>query len=613
MGMGHFGQVAGWLVLVAGVSAGITVARWLGAPGWLAATAAGLGVAGIGWWGAALAGLAFPAVAWAGIAAGLVALTAPGTWRTLADAVRNTRLRLASAGPGQRAIVAGGTALAALYWVLALVPPTTYDSLAYHLVLPQQAAFAHKAFGMEYFLPSAFPFAVPGLSLWAMLLGGGWRGPSLINWAFAPLSALAVGRAAAGACTNPLAGPGAATAWLLIPLVAITGTTPLTDLATSFYALLGVAEFLAWWREGGRRRVALAGVWCGLAGACKYSGGLLVLPMAAAVLLRRGTVRARARRALALGAGAAIPVLPVLARNALFAGAPFFPYLTAAVQAGRIHRWNLHLFGIARDPLSALALPFRLAFDWQAVLVRDIGQAGGSLLALYAAPLLALAPWAARPGWRRSRDRWLALSAAGLYALTFAAGWPLRYLLPVMGMCTVLWITLADGWRRGPLLVLGLYLACAVPHAEVVGPFRDFLRAAGNEDRYLRASRYTSHLYPALAAVAANAPPGARVLPVFFSTVYYADRRMYPSLMHDRSLAERILTASRTPASMARLLRQRGVSHLLVARSLPGDMAGQYLESLTREDRDQLRAFTEGRTVLRYQGPAVALKVFELR
>lgn len=582
--------VAGGAVLTAGTGLGGAALPLIGRsrpPDPVEAAAAGLALGAMALWSAGLCGLAFPAAGWF--------LAAAGAGSVIRRRVPWSAAVVDAAGSGWPAAAVLVLALCSL--MLCLVPPTMYDTVSYHLVVPQQILLRHKVTAMAHFLPAAFPFIAQGGYLWGFLLGGGWRGAAIVNASAAVLGALLVARLGAAVGLERPSRWAAAAGWFAIPLVQTVAATPLADLQVVVYALLATATVAE--RPNARSAWWLAGLWAGLAGACKYQAAVILVPLAAGAWLAARSPRGRVRRVAVLAAGATVPLAVIWAKNWAFLADPVFPFLTPGETREKLLAGLSGHYLIARSLSGALTLPARLAWPGNhPPFAREIWETGPVLLVLYGLPWLAWRERTARPVLAA-----VLAGALGLYALGFALAWQMRHFLPLTAVCAVAWMVLAERWRGGRAAVFaGLCLGAAPAWPGVVAPFRAWIAAGARTEGYLGAFGGPSALWPYRASVWVrdHTPPAARVLCVFEPQAFYADRRLETSLMNDRSLLEDELAASGDAAGLSRRLRRHGITWLLVCNGLPPDHAALYLRDVSNRQRAVLRELIGAVAVTRF-------------
>jgi hypothetical protein len=231
-------------------------------------------------------------------------------------------------------VAAGGLALA-------VAPSVDYDSLSYHLRVPQQ----WLQHGSIYFPPdnlhAAFIGAVQCLYM-PLLAVGAASGPQVLNLGLTLLAGLgvfALGKAVAGSQVGIIA----ALVFFASPLVLISGTQPMVDvplvlvLIAATLALISPSEGF----RGPYLAAALLGVGLGI----KYLGLVYALALAPVFLV---VVLRKAGGAWGIACGvmsrasiiAALTASPWIVKNVVMFGNPVFPYFSAP----RVEPWLHSLY-----------------------------------------------------------------------------------------------------------------------------------------------------------------------------------------------------------------------------------------------------------------------------
>ena len=324
-------------------------ARFWSVPERLAAEAtAGLGALALGTLGVGMAWLSALSVA-ALLGALLVwaRRDVRGWAREFTAWVRGARVQ----GRWARGLAAYTLGMMALALPLALLPPTKWDVLTYHLVGPQK----YLAYGRIYAVPHnhflGFPQLLEMLYTAQLALTGQPTGAAVIHWGVGALALMAVGGYAARRGGN-------ATGWLAAALL-LSAPSIWWELTFAYVDLLpiGVAVLAlgalerSAQAEDARPLVALAGALTGLALGTKYSALWLALALGLVALaqgLRRGGWRRALRDGLIFAAAAGALFAPWLLRNALLYGNPVYPFGWAA---GDMDAWRQSWY---RHPGSAL-------------------------------------------------------------------------------------------------------------------------------------------------------------------------------------------------------------------------------------------------------------------
>jgi 4-amino-4-deoxy-L-arabinose transferase-like glycosyltransferase len=466
------GAVAGAFALVgAGVGRGILRRGdllWGSAPEQIAAAGAvGLPVL-------SLLLLAVGSLALSGwsVAATLVIIGALTGRGTLAWARQVAGWLRAPLPPGRwaRFLAAITLGLAGLALILALLPPSKWDALAYHLAGPQQYVARGRFYAEPHNHFLGFPQIVETLFAGQLALTGRLTGAAVLHWGMGALLLLAVGGRAArlgGAITGWLAAAillGAQTVWIemsipyvdLLPMLlavvglgaaerwdearqsgqkaplpgpfpdraregesaALSGQVPLSSSAGEG-DLGGEAEALS--SLPGLRHAILLGTLAGFSIGVKYSALWLVIAFGVLLLWRgRGSGwRATLAYAAVYALAALLAFAPWLLRNALFYGNPVYPFVFESAEMDAIRQgWYSQprsglIYGESAWQIPLLPLTATvLGVEGAGIYGTDIGP-----LFLLLIPLLALARGRLAP----SERAWLSL--AGVVTGVILAAW----------------------------------------------------------------------------------------------------------------------------------------------------------------------------------------------
>ncbi len=532
-------------------------------------------------WSAALFALAAAGAlrpAWLRAAAWVAALAGAGlALRATARAARRPRRRPAVGARETAALVCLALALGVCF-LQALDPRIVGDADSYHLTLPRIFLEAGGLVRIPFFVYSTWPLATELLYAVALALRDHVLAQTL-HFGCGCLLVVAAARVARQEA-GPAAGCLAAALLLVDPSLGFEIRTAYVDLAFALFF------FLAWcaWDPAaaaeppGRRRalLALAGTFLGGAAATKVIGGLAAAVFAA-LELGRGLAHRRAPRAI-LGDLACL-LLPALAlaapwwlRSYALMGDPLHPALWALFRGGG-EEWSAELaartaahhraFGMGRTPWDFLLLPLRLT---------DRAAAGpfhGMLHPVWALlfPLVA---------WGCAVDR--AARSLALPALLYVAAWFLgsqsvRLLLPAQPFlacaaaigCARAAEALAPG-RRAPLEALALLAAAAVAAAAVHGAaprLAELLALARQGEQALLDSAVPPHCR----YVNAELPPEARILMLNTNRSFFCRRAFLADSLFQASQLNQWLRTTSDTEGLLRLLRERDVTHVLVAHT----------------------------------------------
>jgi hypothetical protein len=474
--------------------------------------------------------------------------------------------------------------LCLLFWTT-WVPPHQYDSLVYHLALPEAYIRAGRLLAVDHLLFSHFPQNGEMLFTLALLLKRDLLAQMLV-WS---CSALAVGWVLlAGRREAPL--PAVLLGcWLLVTHTAVmllSGTTYVEPIVM-LWVTAAVFSFSHWHgmaeKQPGRRGwLLLSAVFCGLALGAKYYAGITAGLLGFFLLLRfaaAGRSRRKARAVeLGLFCGATIAVFsPWLVKNIIMVGNPVFPFLyryfpnTGTGWQGTAARDYFNVlteYGHGGRFLEALAkLPFLLLGNSQRFGGgMDVLGNFGWELSFWCLPL---AVWAAR-GSRFLRG--LLIFFFCYMAVWFSTGVVLRFLTvtaPVLCLLAgvglhALWGRLGKPGRLGLGLAVGLLSAVhLLLFGFVHGVFGSGDVLLGLEDRETFLSRRLDY-YPCARWSAESLGKNDKILLVGEQRGYYVgqDHLAATANAPNRFLAWAAQEPS--PAAFAGRLRAEGFTHVLL-------------------------------------------------
>jgi len=240
------------------------------------------------------------------------------------------RPALPAGGP----LLGGLLAFCALHaFVIALAPATEWDVLAYHLALPELYLRAGRVLEAPWLLHSHWPHLLE--ALYGVPLALGMEGAAALLHA-AACAALVY---ASYRCARERLG--AQAAWLAAALLAsqpvllrFAGTAH-SDGGFALFHLLACLALWSWEETGSRGRLAAGGLLSGFAASAKLLGAVPTAALALWVLSRSWKRERSLRPALLFAACAGAVVAPWYLKSWLWAGDPFWPFLSGGFDAYR--------------------------------------------------------------------------------------------------------------------------------------------------------------------------------------------------------------------------------------------------------------------------------------
>ena len=443
---------------------------------------------------------------------------------------------------------AGNAALLALALplVYAALPPTFYDSLVYHLGIPNQILQwgGFQATPNFVYANSSVYYEI---SLIPALFLGEHVAP-LLHFLIGALFIFAVADFAGErlAVRNP---EWVALALLSLPMTAFLLASQKNDLPAALFIFLGLKHWPERWKFS-------AAAW-GFALGIKYFS---ILPLALFALLFFPRNRAEWRRAAAAIAIALAVLAPLFLKNALLTGDPVYPFLYGVFpsphwDAARQSIMRADVGAIVQRPLDFVRLPYDLSS-------RSFGYGGfvGPFLLIFL-PFLLL-----DHGRRDRRPLWLGLLILATAPL-FTGASRFAYIAFVI---LVPWAIRA-GEQAGlrplkPLLVAVIFLNLLISFTflETIFSSQRLLSGRENAEQYLdsrfpanRAFRYANRLLPA----------DSRILLVGETRNSPLKRAYALSTALDYGVVKPYLVSAPDPRIFLARLRGAGFTHMLVSFS----------------------------------------------
>lgn len=441
--------------------------------------------------------------------------------------------------------------MAGLTLLIALAPPWGWDSLFYHLVVPQKALQSGRwpaAASVPHFL---YPNVVESLFAWCMGAAGD-RAP-------APLHALfALGTAGAVyALARRLVGRRAAwisvAVWASMPMVFVLGSWAYTDMALTFFLAVAALALMEWDGSGESRWLMLAGACAGFSLGVKYTALISTAGLGTYVLLkllmRKSSWRAAVLAILHFALPALLLASPWYLRNAFVTGNPIYPFLLGGPRwdAFRAQWYGRPGSGLGWDILQLLILP------WTATLgIRDMNYYDGQTGPMYLLLLPALVLWLIVPRLRRQlpSGAGVLLWCAGVLAAAWTFGvmqsqslFQTRLLLPCFTLAAPLIAFVMEhldelvpgkiSARRLTIFALALVMLLnAIAWTTQTAAINPLPVLVGRETERAYLERNLGAHAIAMRELA-GLPPGSRVLFLWEPRTYYAPVPAYPDAILD--------------------------------------------------------------------------------
>lgn len=448
----------------------------------------------------------------------------------------------------------------------ALSPEIFYDSLVYHLAVPNFYAIKHGLADMPYNLYSNL-FLLHGMLYSAGLLLTGEMLPKLINYAagvFSVAAVLGLGRRHFTART----GLWAALIFYTVTHTLLSAWSSGTESLLTLFSLCALAAALR--HEPGEKKFLLLAAFLAGCGMAVKSTGLFSAAGVGLVLIYKGRANPRQalRSALLFALVAALPVLPWLVKNQVYRHNPFFPFLVSVFGLpATADAHKIQGFMAETRQMGSVELKAWLLHPWKITM----GEIGNSQyftpLFLALLPLLFLLPPAAGtvPLWIYFISGWLLWSFASTMV---------RFLMPAYPAAALLIAASLEGRGHRALrrtlsyaalasCALGLYWAGLIFYSQ--GRWRPVCGLVSRRD-YLADTQPTypySH-YAAIEFINEKLPPGAKTLIIGDGRSFYFRKDFVVSSVFDKTPVVEYAAASADGEELYARLRAAGITHLLV-------------------------------------------------
>jgi len=472
-------------------------------------------------------------------------------------------------------------------WLPVFQPEWFYDSLVYHLAVPEQYMLQHKIYYLSHTFFSNFPF-LQEMRYMLLLLLGDEVAPKLLHWADGVLVAASV-YALAGVFLGRTAAWLAAAVFLSQPTMRFLHHITMVELGVTWFEILATMSLVGGmgWLRSTRTPLAkiprgawfiLTGWFLGFAQGTKYIGliasvlilGCMGLAALRSPLLALKKSRWWGGRAIALVTGwAALWTGVWLAKNWLFTGDPFFPLLHTIFPAinwddSLYQQWMYDntKYGTGHGTLVRwLTMPTMASID-----ISAFGTFTLNPFPLLFLPLVFL--------YRNPPPllRFLAVYFGIFFVLWAVSSQQVRFLFPAMAQASVAIAFVVTRLGQGSWLVRSL-LAAAAAWLLLVSAYGEFHNRysnnamvpclTGHMDRPGLLRRGVSY-YDTVQKANQVMDKRARLLFVGGDESFYCKRDRICSSIYDRPTLSELAARAQSPAELLRVLRRKRVTHMLV-------------------------------------------------
>ncbi|MFA6433122.1 MAG: glycosyltransferase family 39 protein [Elusimicrobiales bacterium] len=465
-----------------------------------------------------------------------------------------------------------------------LSPEIFYDSLVYHLAVPNFYVINHKMTPMPYNFYSDLPFTHGMLYAAALLLKDEILAKFINYWAgiLASAAVLAMGVR----YFSWRAGLWGALIFYTVAHAMIASWSAGTEALLTLFSTLAVYAVLNRSEEE-RGWLWLAAVFSGLAMGVKYTGFFTALGvMAAYAYARRFRPASAVKELAAFTLIASLLVGPWLVKNYIYTGNPVHPFAMGVFRPGdSSDPQKLANFASQAAQLDGSGVGTWLARPWKITMGRMANSEYFSPLFIFLLPLAFLLAPSLRPLNRNGASgppcppSPAALRGLWLFFLVVWGAWSVtstmvRFLMPVYpaaGLIIAAYLfapghkALKTALKTAVLAacLTGVYWSSAIFYSE--GRWRPLAGAVG-KDEYLARTQpaYPYSSYACLKYINEKLPPDAKVLFVGDERSFYMKKNFVVSSVYDKTALVEYAAVSKTGDELYERLKTDGFTHLLL-------------------------------------------------
>lgn len=469
----------------------------------------------------------------------------------------------------------------ALFFVLtlALLPPTSWDALFYHLKGPKLYLEAGRIYGGVDIPHLNFP----SLFQMNLMLAMGLRGDiaaKLLHVLFIPLLAGLL-YSMSVQILGLDEGWTAVLFLLATPMILILGPTSYNDLGLSFYSVGALYAFLRWQQSEARSWLIWAGLFAGFAMSLKYTSFMTPLFIGLMLLWQvRHSWHKQLPDVLLYGGTAWLVALPWYIKNAIFTGNPFYPFVFEGLfwDEFRAAAYAESGTGLGWDIIALLRLPYDMTLAVQDA--SQDGLAGPLFLGFLPLVLFYLFFKVGKRPVRLMKTILLYVLANYIVwmlgVINSQALWQVRLFMPgLLALCAPMawayeaireWDHPQFSLRSFMNLALGFVLSMLL-----ITQFWGWLSTqpwaylSGSETRAQFLTRNLGTHYAAMEAINETLPEDAVILFLWEPRSYYCNRDCRPDSILDEF--GHLVYEHGTAVNIATALHDEGITHILLWRT----------------------------------------------
>ncbi len=565
----------------------------------------GFGIVSLGffWIGTGFCGLWYAPV-WQGFAVVLVLGLVWDAFRLLRKLSLPSWNPIQSIGPSYIFLVLTGLVYMALTLLVDLTPETFYDSMVYHLAVPEYWLSHHglSDFSTNFF--SNYPYGAETYFLNGLVFQGTESAKMLHAVALGVCALLAGGWARK--LGGPRAGYLALGLVLTLPHFAINTWTTQVEGFLALVVVLFIYALNRWVGSQESSWAFAAGLFAGLAVGVKYNGAIVIVAALAVLIFQKSVFKGKAfwKFCLLFAAAFLLTAGPWVLKNWVYTGNPGFPYFTSLFQGRYLPQTGYERLLTEQQGRITDHWWDWLILPWKLVISNPDSYSFAGPVALAFLPLLFLFKL------KHPTLRFLVWVSLLVFIASVAVTHILRFMLPDFVLLYVLLGTVLAGgdrpaWGKGIAWVAGFSaILCFGYMADMVHYYYDFagiFLGRQTRDQYMTDNRKMTSYYDMAQWLSAHLPEDKRLLIVGDARgLYYKQPFLTNTVFDDQTLAK-LAREEKDTQGIANRLKEMGVDYLVV-NGLEGiRVSGDYHHyDLTTAQWQNLDEFIQRGTQLMY-------------
>lgn len=436
-------------------------------------------------------------------------------------------------------------------------PPTSFDTLVYHLAIPDIYIKDNTIHNIPYLLFSNYPLNVEMLFVIAISLKSDTLA-QLIHFSFGLLTGLSI-YVMTKTYFGRRQGLIATMIFFSMPSIIFIMSFAFNDLGLTYYVVLAVYAMLNWIKINDRKWLILSGIMVGLAIGVKYSGIISFIILSGFIIMTKYRSPLKALKELfVFSLVALLPVLPWLIKNLIFVGNPVYPFFYGLLGGENWSDFNAQRFTQEMSHygpwhsgiLRYLVLPFFITCDWQ---TGDIPI--GPLILLYLPFLFFI----------KNIDKTVKylLIFCGLYFFFWTStSMVIRFLFPCIALlCPIVGYIIKEMKKSYFTVIIAIILNIYTLYT-AIGQHPDFYLGNKTRQEKLLVSDVKDY-YPVIKFINEKLPPWSKILFIGEPRRYYCEKEVLTSSQLDTAIISKLVKESKNTKELLHKIRDLKVTHVL--------------------------------------------------